>query len=134
LETAGAMPAVSASEPMTNQTVDLEELKQRLRRFTAERDWSKYHSPKNLSMALSGEVGELLEHFQWLTEEESGALAPAKRAEVELELADILLYLLCLADRLGVDLLDAAARKIELNAKKYPADQVRGSARKYTER
>lgn len=112
---------------------DLEGLRDKLRQFTAERDWQRFHSPKNLSMALSGEVGELLEHFQWLTEEESRQLPPETLREVELELADVLLYLICLADRLGVDLHDAATRKIELNAKKYPADDVRGSAKKYTE-
>jgi dCTP diphosphatase len=112
---------------------NLETLRDELRRFTAERDWSRYHSPKNLSMALSGEVAELLEHFQWLTEEESATLAPEALREVELEMADVLLYLICLADKLGVDLADAAARKIALNARKYPADQVRGSARKYTD-
>ncbi len=114
-------------------THDLEFLRDKLRQFTAEREWQRFHSPKNLSMALSGEAGELLEHFQWLTEEESQNLSPQTRREVELELADILLYLICIADRLDVDLLDAAACKIELNAKKYPADQVRGSASKYTE-
>src|SRR6266566_1147031 len=102
----------------------LETIRDRLRAFTAERDWGQYHSPKNLAMALAGEVGELLEHFQWLTEAQSAALAPETLRAVELEMADVLLYLVCLADKLGVDLLDAAARKIELNAKKYPADLV----------
>jgi dCTP diphosphatase len=111
-------------------THDLERLRERLREFARERDWDQYHSPKNLCMALSGEVGELLEHFQWLTEDESAALAPATRREVELEMADVLLYLIRLADKLDVDLLDAARRKIELNAAKYPVAQYRGSARK----
>ncbi len=112
---------------------ELEVLRDQLRLFTAERDWQPYHSPKNLSMALSAEVGELLEHFQWLTEEESRNLVPETLREVELEMADVLLYLVCLADKLGVDLAQVAARKIELNARKYPAEQVRGSAKKYTE-
>ena len=112
---------------------DLETIRDRLRQFTAEREWGRFHSPKNLAMALSGEVGELLEHFQWLTEAESADLPPEVLREVELELADIFLYLVCIVDRLNVDLFDAASRKIELNAKKYPADRVRGIAKKYTE-
>jgi NTP pyrophosphatase (non-canonical NTP hydrolase) len=111
----------------------LERLSQRLRRFAQARDWEQFHSPKNLSMALSGECGELLEHFQWLTEEQSRSLPPDKLAEVELEMADIQIYLLRLAERLGVDLLQAVDRKIALNEEKYPAEKVRGSARKYTE-
>src|SRR5258706_16109816 len=109
-------------------------LRDKLRRFTLERDWGGYHSPKNLSMALAGEVGELLEHFQWLTEEQSKHLPSETLHEVELEMADVLLYLICLADKLGVDLLDVASRKIQLNARKYPIDQVRGSLKKYTDR
>ena len=111
----------------------LEELSRRLRRFAQERDWEQFHSPKNLSMALIGECGELIEHFQWLTEEQSYALAADKLAEVELEMADIQIYLLRLAERLGVDLLGAVQRKIALNEQKYPAERVRGSAKKYTE-
>jgi NTP pyrophosphatase (non-canonical NTP hydrolase) len=111
----------------------LEQLSRRLRRFAQERDWEQFHSPKNLSMALIGECGELVEHFQWLTEEQSYALAPDKFAEVELEMADIQIYLLRLAERLGVDLLAAVERKIAINEHKYPADRVRGSAKKYTE-
>lgn len=111
----------------------LEQLKLRLRAFAAERDWQQYHSPKNLSMALIAEAAELVEHFQWLTEEQSGALPPDKLAEVELELADIQIYLVELADRLRVDLQSAVDRKLAINAQKYPADQVRGSSKKYTE-
>ncbi|MHB1951321.1 MAG: nucleotide pyrophosphohydrolase [Acidiferrobacteraceae bacterium] len=109
------------------------ELKAALRRFAEDRQWQKFHSPKNLAMALSVEAAELLEHFQWLTEEESAALAPEKRAKVEEEMADVLLYLVRIADRLDIDLLDAARRKILINESKYPADLVRGSSRKYTE-
>ena len=112
---------------------DLDRLAARLRRFAAERDWERFHSPKNLAMALAAETGELLELFQWLTEDESASLDEQKRREVRHELADVFLYLLRLADRLGVDLLEAAAEKIELNEAKYPADRVRGDARKYTE-
>jgi len=114
-------------------TSDIEQLQIRLRQFAADRDWDQFHSPKNLSMALIAETAELVEHFQWLTEEQSGSLAPDKHAEVEMELADIFIYLLRLSDKLGVDLLAAAYRKIEVNEEKYPADKVRGSSRKYTE-
>ncbi len=96
----------------------LEQLKQRLREFTEERDWRKYHSPKNLSMALIAEAAELVEHFQWLTEEQSASLPPEKLAEVELELADIQIYLVELADKLQVDLKDAVDKKLAINALK----------------
>jgi NTP pyrophosphatase (non-canonical NTP hydrolase) len=109
---------------------DLQHLRSRLRDFAAERDWDQFHSPKNLCMALSGEVGELLEHFQWLTPQQSAALPVQTLREVELEMADVLLYLVRLADKLDVDLIDAAERKIDLNAKKYPVELVRGSAKK----
>jgi dCTP diphosphatase len=107
------------------------ELASRLAEFARERDWDQFHSPKNLSMALAGEVGELLEHFQWLTEEQSKALPADVQDAVALELADVLLYLVRIADKLGIDLAAAADRKIALNALKYPAEMVRGSARKY---
>jgi dCTP diphosphatase len=111
----------------------LEQLSQRLRRFAQARDWEQFHSPKNLSMALIAECAELIEHFQWLTEAQSHALPADKLAEVELEMADIQIYLLRLAERLGVDLLGAVERKIAINEQKYPAERVRGSAKKYTE-
>ena len=111
----------------------LEALQIRLRAFARERDWDQYHSPKNLAMALIAEAAELVEHFQWLTEAQSTQLPAEKLREVEQELADVFLYLLRLADKLNVDLLAAAAHKIDLNAKKYPADKVRGSSKKYTE-
>ena len=114
-------------------TASIEQLQQQLRAFAAERDWDQFHSPKNLSMALIAEAAELVEHFQWLTEEQSHKLNDKKRVEVEMELADIFVYLLRIADKLNVDLLDAAQKKLKLNAEKYPADQVRGSAKKYTE-
>lgn len=111
----------------------LSDLTAQLRRFAKERDWDQFHSPKNLAAALSVEAGEVLEHFQWLTEEQSRDLPADKRAQIELELADVLLYLLRLSDQLKIDLLDAAGRKIRINAKKYPPDRARGSTRKYTE-
>ncbi len=112
---------------------DIEALKLRLREFAAVRDWDQYHSPKNLSMALIAEAAELVEHFQWLTEAQSAQLKPDKLAEVEAELADIFIYLIRTADKLNIDLIDAVKKKIEHNAHKYPAEQVRGSAKKYTE-
>ena len=112
---------------------DLEELRARVRAFVAERDWERFHSPKNLAMALSVEASELVELFQWLSEDESAALDDAQRRRVEEELADVLWFLVRLSDRLDIDLLEAAGRKLAENAKKYPAEKVRGQARKYTE-
>ena len=117
---------------MPNQS-DLLILRDKLRAFAEARDWDQFHSPKNLSMALMVEVAELMEHFQWLTETQSGNLTAEKMAEVSEELADILLYLVRLSDKLGVDLREAALHKLEKNAKKYPADKVRGSSKKYSE-
>ena len=111
----------------------LNELRDKLRAFARERDWDQFHSPKNLSMALAAEAAELLEHFQWLSEAQSAQLPPQKMAEVELELADIFLYLIRAADKLNVDLMAVAEKKIVLNAQKYPADKVRGSSKKYNE-
>ena len=115
------------------KTQSLQHLAEHLRQFAAERDWEQFHSPKNLAMALSVEVAEIVEHFQWLTEEQSHELDAAKREEVEHELADALIYLVRLADQLGLDLPDAAERKLALNESKYPAERVRGSAKKYSE-
>jgi len=117
--------------PMTQDS--LQELTLRLRQFASERDWDRFHSPKNLAMALTGEAGELAAEFQWLTESESQELDPERLIRVQQEAADVLLYLVRLSDKLRFDLLRVADQKIELNAQKYPADQVRGSARKYTE-
>ena len=111
----------------------LRALQQRVAAFAAARDWEPFHSPKNLAMALSVEVAELVEEFQWLTEEQSRALDAERRERVRLELADVFIYLLRIADKLGVDLVGAANDKIVLNEKKYPAERVRGDARKYTE-
>ena len=109
----------------------LTELRDAMRRFAAERAWERFHTPKNLAMALSGEAGELIEHFQWLTAEESASLPAPVREEVALELADVLLYLVRLGDVLDIDLAEAARRKIAINAGRYPAEQVRGRAVKY---
>lgn len=112
---------------------DLAEFRERLRAFVAERDWERFHSPKNLAMALSVEASELVELFQWLTEAESAALDGDGRRRVEAELADVLWFLVRIADRLDIDLLEAAEAKFAENAKKYPADRVRGQSRKYSE-
>jgi len=101
--------------------------------FAAERDWQQFHSPKNLAMALSVEVGELLEHFQWLTTEQSGSLDDAAKAAVAKEIADAQIYLIRLADQLGIDIISEVEQKMLENADKYPADVVRGSAKKYSE-
>jgi NTP pyrophosphatase (non-canonical NTP hydrolase) len=112
---------------------DLEELKARIREFVAERDWDRFHSPKNLAMALSVEASELLELFQWLTEEQSAALDADRRRRAAEELADVLWFLVRLAERLDIDLLEAAESKLAANTAKYPADRVRGDSRKYDE-
>ena len=111
---------------------ELAAFKAEFRRFVADREWQQFHTPKNLAMALAGEVGELLEHFQWLTAEQSQDLTPEVRAQVAHEIADIQIYLATLSDQLDIDIGPAVADKMRHNAKKYPADQVRGSARKYT--
>ena len=112
-------------------TDSLKALSAQLAAFAAERDWDQFHNPKNLAMAVAGEVGELVEHFQWLTPEEAANLSAAVRDEVALEAADVLLFLLRLCDKLGIDLGKAAERKLALNAKKYPVQKSRGRATKY---
>ena len=114
-------------------SAELVALRDALRRFAAERDWDQFHSPKNLAAALSVEAAELLEQFQWLSEEQSRSLDARQLESVRQELADVLLYLVRLADKLDVDLVAAAKAKLELNALKYPVDKSRGSSRKYTE-
>jgi dCTP diphosphatase len=111
----------------------LEDLKSAISAFIAERDWEQFHSPKNLAMALSVEVAEVVEHFQWLTEEQSRNLPPEKLAEVRKEIGDVMIYLTELAAKLGVDPIEAAKAKLEFNERKYPADLVKGKAAKYTE-
>ena len=112
---------------------ELSGLRDELRAFAAERDWDQFHSPKNLAAALAVEAAELLEPFQWLTEEQSRNLGDAQRAAVKDELADVQIYLIRLADKLDVDLLQAVREKIVRNAEKYPASVFKGSARKYSE-
>ena len=126
-----ALPTSASSNP--NSANALTALRDALRRFAAERDWQQFHTPKNLAMALSVEAAELLEPFQWLTAEQSAALDDATLARVREEMADVLLYLIRLADRLDVDLLAAACEKMVRNAQKYPVDKARGTSRKYTD-
>jgi dCTP diphosphatase len=106
---------------------------QRLRSFATARDWDQFHSPKNLAMALTSEAGELAAEFQWLTEDESRSPTPEQLSRIRAESADVLIYLVRLADKLNIDLIAAAHEKIEANERKYPADKVRGSARKYSD-
>ena len=115
------------------QKDSLEQLNQRLRDFARQRDWEQFHSPKNLAMAMIAECAELVEHFQWLTEEQSYNLEPEKRELVALEMADILIYLIRCSERLDIDLVEAARQKIEINEKRYPAEKVRGDARRADE-
>jgi NTP pyrophosphatase (non-canonical NTP hydrolase) len=109
---------------------DLEALRQRVAAFAAARDWDQFHAPKNLAMALIAECAELVEHFQWLSEEQSASLTREKKAAVRLELADILIYLVRISDKLNIDLLAAAGEKIAINEERYPAEKVRGDARR----
>ncbi len=114
-------------------TDSLQDLRSRLQAFVDERDWQQFHSPKNLVMAMIVEAAELVEHFQWMTEQQSRELAPDKKELVAQEIADTFVYLLRIAEVLGIDIIDAAKRKLEINAKKYPAEKARGSNAKYTE-
>lgn len=111
----------------------LDELIEKIRRFREERDWDRYHSPKNLAMALMVEAGELAEQFQWLTQEQSQTLEPEKLDEVKEEIGDVLIYLANLCDKLGIDPLQSAFDKLEKNRKKYPVSQVKGKSLKYSE-
>lgn len=111
----------------------IDTLRDELRAFAEVRDWDKFHSPKNLASALAVEAAELLEPFQWLTEEQSHQLSPDQRRAIQNEMADVLIYLIRLADKLDVDLIAVAQNKITQNATKYPAEKVRGSSKKYTD-
>ncbi|MDB4470859.1 nucleotide pyrophosphohydrolase [Deltaproteobacteria bacterium] len=117
---------------MTDLQITLHELKERMATFVRERDWEKFHNPKNLSMSISIEAAELMEHFQWLTEQQSKQLEPEALQEIGEELADIVLYSLSLANFLQLDLAETVLAKMAKNERKYPKDQVRGKAHKYT--
>ncbi len=110
----------------------MKDLIRRLREFADERDWGQFHSPKNLSMALAVEVAEIIEHFQWLTQEESRNLDPETLNKVREEIGDVQIYLTRLADQLGISPLEAAFDKLEINRIKYPPDKARGKATKST--
>lgn len=112
---------------------DLAMLRDLVRQFALERDWEKFHTPKNLATALSVEASELLEPFQWLVTGQEDELGETRMTAVRHEMADVLVYLVSLADKLGVDLLQAVVEKMDLNRAKYPADKVRGDSRKYSE-
>lgn len=119
---------------MNDQSGDsLAQLNAKLLAFARARDWEQFHSPKNLAMALIAECAELVEHFQWLSEEQSRQLTPEKQEQVALEMADILIYLIRTAERLDIDLIAAAHRKIAINESRYPADRVKGDARRADE-
>jgi len=117
---------------MDDQRITLHELKERMATFVRERDWDQFHSPKNLSMSISIEAAELMEHFQWLTVEQSQQLEPQALQEISEELADIVLYSLSMANCLQLDLAETVLAKMAKNERKYPKDQVRGKAHKYT--
>lgn len=104
-------------------------MKERLRQFVAERDWGQFHSPRNLATALAVEASELLEHFQWQTD--GGEVAPETHAEIQQEVADVLIYLVRFADVMQIDLPAAVEEKLGLNARKYPVEKCKGKATKY---
>jgi NTP pyrophosphatase (non-canonical NTP hydrolase) len=114
---------------------DLDDLRERLRRFADDRDWHRFHTPKNLAMALAGETGELVAELQWLTEEQiqAGLLQGALRQRLADEMADVLIYLVRLSDVTSIDLLSEAAAKIDRNEDRYPVELSRGNAAKYTD-
>jgi dCTP diphosphatase len=117
---------------VTKEIVLMDELRDLLRDFAKERDWDQFHSPKNLAMALVVEAGEIVEHFQWLTEQQSQNLPPEKLREIQEEIGDTLIYLTRLADKLGIDPVEAARDKVRKNAEKYPVEKAKGRADKYT--
>jgi NTP pyrophosphatase (non-canonical NTP hydrolase) len=110
----------------------LNHLRERVNSFIEARDWAQFHSPKNLAMAMIVEAGEVVEHFQWMTEAESRQLDATTREQVGHELADTFVYLLRIAEVCGIDLIEATNQKIDINAKKYPIEKVKGSNAKYT--
>ncbi len=112
---------------------ELDQIRSRIREFRDERDWMQFHNPKNLACSISIEANELLEHFQWSTPAESLTIGRKKKTEISHEIADVAVYLIELADNLGIDLAKAIAEKMAHNEAKYPADKVRGSSKKYTE-
>jgi dCTP diphosphatase len=124
-----------AMAALTDSATTISELKTRVLAFVREREWEQFHSPKNLSMALAAESGELMEHFLWATPEQSRAIAaePAKRAKIADELADVVIYALEFANMTGLDVAGAIEAKMAANAKKYPVEKARGRSEKYNE-
>ena len=122
----------SVDSPSGSSVDSLTELTAAVCKFTEQRDWDQFHSPKNLSMALIVEAAELVEHFQWLSRQESDTLNKEQHEAVSMEMADVLIYLVRMAERLDIDLLEAAQTKLEINNKKYPVEQVKGRSDKYT--
>jgi NTP pyrophosphatase (non-canonical NTP hydrolase) len=112
-------------------TSPIRTLSEKLREFARERDWEQFHTPKNLATALVVEAAELLEHFQWLRDHEGASLSAEKLKQIEMEMGDVFIYLVRLADTLGIDLVAAAEEKMAINEARYPADKVRGKALKY---
>ncbi len=119
---------------MTSESWDLAAVQRQLREFAAARDWEQFHSPKNLAMALASEAGELLEIFQWLTEEQSGDVNAQDKERAAEELADVAIYLVRISDVLGVSLPDAVAEKLQLNEERYPVELAKGDATKHSRR
>ena len=119
---------------MSDENMLIQELKNKIKKFVQERDWEKFHSPKNLSMSLSIEVAELMEHFQWVTIEQSKEIInnPIEKEKIQDEIADIAVYLLNLCNVLGVDMSEAITTKLKKNGEKYPVDLVKGKSHKYT--
>jgi len=122
-------------KPMTDDTTTVAEIRARVLAFVRERDWEQFHAPKNLSMALAAEAGELMEHFLWATPEQSLTVArdPVKRGKIEEELADVVIYALEFANMTGIDVAAAIERKLALNAQKYPVEKAKGRSVKYDE-
>lgn len=120
---------------LTDAATTVSELKARVLAFVRERDWEQFHTPKNLSMALAAETGELMEHFLWASAEQSRVIAnhPDRRAKIADELADVVIYALEFANMTGLDVAAAIEAKMAANAKKYPVDKARGRSEKYTE-
>jgi NTP pyrophosphatase (non-canonical NTP hydrolase) len=123
---------VAEGDLMSDRSTTIQELKERMAQFVRERDWEQFHSPKNLSMSIAIEAAELMEHFQWLTVEQSKSLEAEALQEIREELADIVIYALSLSNFLDVDLAQSIIDKMEKNIRKYPKDKVRGKSHKYT--
>lgn len=121
------------SKSFNSSISEIQQLTLSIREFVDERDWEQFHSPKNLAMAISVEVAELVEIFQWMTELQSQNLNQKQKQAVEEEVADVMTYLIRLSDRLDIDLVRAVERKLVISRKKYPAELVRGRSQKYSE-